>query len=64
MIILYYTHQNIKLDPKNNLITKLIIRHMHSRYLPNLNLFLCGASHREVVRTIFKVFGMTRPLVD
>ena len=39
------------------------LRHMHSRYLPNSNSFICGASHREAVSTIFKVFGMTRPRV-
>ena len=27
-----------------------------SRYLPNSNLFICGASHREAVSAIFKVF--------
>ena len=37
------------------------LRHMHSRYLPNSNSLICGASHREAVSTIFKVFGMTRP---
>ena len=37
---------------------------MHSRYLPNSNLFICGAKHREAVSTIFEVFGMTRPRVD
>ena len=29
--------------------------------LPNSNSFICGASHREAVSTIFKVFGMTQP---
>ena len=37
-------------------------QHMHSRYLPNSNSFICGVSHREAVSTIFKVFGMTWPL--
>ena len=38
-------------------------RHMQSRYLPTSNSFICGASHREAVSTILKVFGMTRPWV-
>ena len=25
------------------------LRHMHSRYLPNSNSFICGASQREAV---------------
>ena len=33
-------------------------------YVPNSNLFICGAKHREAVSTIFKVFGMTRPWED
>ena len=32
-------------------------------YLPNSNSFICGASHREEVGTIFKVFGMTQSRV-
>ena len=39
------------------------LRHMHSRYLPKSNSFICGASHREAVSTICKVFVMTRPRV-
>ena len=30
-----------------------------SRYLLNSNSFICGATHREAVRTIFKVLSMT-----
>ena len=36
---------------------------MHSSYLPNSNSFICGASHREAVSIIFKVFGMNQPWV-
>ena len=38
--------------------------HMHSRYLPNSNSFICEASHRKAVSTTFKDFGMTRRRVD
>ena len=38
------------------------LRHMHSRYSPNSNSFICGASHRDAVSTIFKV--LTRPRVN
>ena len=40
------------------------LQHMHSHYLPNSNLCICGASHREAVSTILKVFGMTWSWVD
>ena len=40
------------------------LRHIHLRYFPNSNSLKCGASHREAVSTIFKVFGMTRSSVD
>ena len=36
------------------------LRYIHSRYLPNSNLFKCLASQREAVSIIFKVFGMTQ----
>ena len=40
------------------------LRHMHSRYLPNSNSSICGASHREAISTIFwYYFGITRPRV-
>ena len=40
------------------------LRHMHWRYLPNPNSFIWRASYREALSTNFKVFFITRPLVD
>ena len=57
--------------PRSNIVTDrsaaqsgATLLHMHSRYLPNSNSFIYGASHREAVSTFFKVFARTRPRVD
>ena len=41
-----------------------ILVQINLRYLPNSTQFICGASHKEAVSTIFKVFSVTRPRVD
>ena len=51
---------NIGTD-KSAALSSATLRHIHSRYSPNSNSFICGASHREADITIFNVFGMTRP---
>ena len=49
--------------------SSFLIRFVHGPILVKIKLqyklssFICGTSHREMVSTIFKVFGMTRPWV-
>ena len=37
---------------------------IQQRYLPNSISFICRASDREAVNTIFNVFSVTQPWVD
>ena len=63
----YMVEEPISLSFVFPILVQLTLQHSQAQpyrlctYLPNSSTFIWGATHREAVSTIFKVFGMARP---